>query len=163
MKKVLLVLVFFIFSFSKSKSDEAVINVGFKFSYQFGNNSGFVWGIEASNIYRYNVPNVQNNELGELNAWLVCLEFRKGDPLLHIGDEIGYSFYGFDAGPSILLKDDKLQFCITGNAFAGAFIIPFVGFHYFPFEKYTSFQAGSFLKLPTNFFRSKGISFGQTE
>lgn len=131
----------FLFVFSgKLQAQNTDFTFGLKLAYQFGSNSGFVYGMELS---------ISDND-GLPDAYIIDLDFCKQNIMLHLGYEMAV-FYGIDIGPSFYLKDNKIYLGPTLNLFGGDVIYPFIGFNYFPSQNDFMFQTGTYIKYPFDF------------
>lgn len=117
------------------------INPGVKLAYEFGSQSGFVFGAEISLVV---MPDHDRPYYWGIVASVdQCHDLSKSI----IGIEGGYGIVGMCVGPSFLSKKgvDDIGFTIT--PYAGAVLIP-----YFSFTSSSKFgylnEVGSYVKIP---------------
>ncbi len=142
MKIITIVILVLIFCISRNivlAKDDIYVSPGIKLGYQFGKDGGFIFGIEISAV-----------QVGKYTAigGVLDLDFCKDNTMFHIGFQQSALPIGYDLGPSLYFKDSKTYFGYSANIFSGFIAMPFYGINYFPSEKVTIHEAGSYLKYP---------------
>ena len=117
------------------------VNPGVKLAYEFGSNSGFVFGAEISLVV---MPNRDH-----LYYWGIVASVDRCQDLTKylFGIEGGSGLVGLCIGPSFLSRDGIDDIGVTITPYAGAILIP-----YFSFTGSSKFgginEVGSFIKIP---------------
>lgn len=115
-------------------------NPGFKLGYQFGEQSGFIFGGEISIVVHIHAGGWYAGALVDFES---CRRISK----VHLGLEGGYRFAGLSAGPSFLGRDGEADLGFTITAYGGGLLIPFVSAT-FTRRFGNSYDVGSYLKIP---------------
>lgn len=136
---------FFVFT-NKHQAQGVYVNPGIKIAYQFGQNSGFVYGIEIScTTFLDNI-----NQPESIIGIVLDIDMLKGRPMIHLGVEKNFiSIMGLDIGPTIYFAEEKTLIGVTFNYFVG----PVLLFGNFSFTKFfgeiTAYtQIGLYAKYP---------------
>src|ERR1051326_1797913 len=117
------------------------LNPGFKLGYEFGEQSGFVFGGEISMVFR------NSDHLSPYGGVVRAFDGCRGLQKLHLGIEGGDGIVGICIGPSLLSKDGEHDVGLTITPYAGAILIP-----YFSATLSSRFggiyDVGSYIKIP---------------
>jgi hypothetical protein len=148
MKKILS-LIFFVDFTSYCYSQDVTYNFGLKIGHQFGTYGGLVWGWEASALYR-NYENRNFDTYGPFVGLVFDYENCHNYSMLHTGIELGKYCVGVDIGPTFYSRYHLNFTGYTATAFAGAGIIPYYSYSYFPNLDLSTEQIGAYLKVPVN-------------
>lgn len=137
---ILLVLFIFSFKYIQASQDPTYLSYGVKLAYQFGKEGGFVYGLELSLVHH------TSNGLGAIGG-VLDIDYCKDNKMIHLGFEQSYAILGYDIGPTIYIKDNKIAYGETINFFTGFLIYPFYGYSHFPNEQISIHQIGTYLKI----------------
>lgn len=134
---------------------------GFKFGYAFGENDGFIYGLELSMVYHsdesigrsiYGLV-ISIDKLKELNKFHIGFERTIGNDQTNFLNGLG-----FEIGPTLVWSDDEKYFGLSVCAYHGFIFYPYFTFNFI--NKDVSFQEiGGYLKFPI-MMTGKPIRFG---
>jgi hypothetical protein len=140
--------VFIIILYSQvNGQDRWFLSPGFKIGYAFGENGGFINGIEVSIAH---LPESSNSILG------ACLSVERlnSDIIIHFAFESA-GLIGASIGPTLVISKQERSYGFTGTLFGGILLIPYCRYTYLP-ARANFFEAGTFVKFP---FRISGPEF----
>ena len=136
------------------------ISPGVKFGYAFGENSGFIYGIELS------VINHSDDKGKSIYGFVVAIDGFKDLKKYHIGIEYTinnhdgnfFNGLGFETGPTLVFNSENKSLGFSVTAYHGLFIHPYFSYH-FVSKRRDIQEIGSYLKFPI-MIKGKPISFG---
>lgn len=147
-KKRYLTILLCIICFYKCNSDEVYLNPGIKLAYQFGENGGFVYGLELSCTKFVDVLSVV--------GVVVDLDIVKKRPMLHIGFEKNFSYVGIDFGPTFYFLEKQTLIGATMNFYVSPLLLfGFYGFTHFFTNNESFAQLGLYAKYPLRIYHGR--------
>jgi hypothetical protein len=126
-----------------SQSDAYFLSPGIKLAYAFGQNGGFVVGLELS---FYRVISIRGEDQG-FAGFLVDIDKCKDLTKVHFGIEASYRLVGASIGPSLLFNQEWQGFGMTGTLYSWVLVLPYYGYTYV-FERSDIHELGVYVKLP---------------
>jgi len=136
--RVFLLLAIMIFS-KVIAQDRWFINPGIKLGYAFGENGGFISGLEISVT---NVPDARRPILGAC----VSIEQTNSTTFVHCALEAS-GLVGISLGPTIVVSEGDHRLGIGGTVFGGLVVMPYYRLTYIPNWSVLN-EVGSFIKIP---------------
>jgi hypothetical protein len=149
------------FSSSILCQDRVFLCPGVKFGYAFGENDGFIYGIELSIVYHSNESNrkgiygfvISIDKLNELNKLHLGVEHTMSDE-----DTNFLNGLGFEIGPTLVWDKYEKYLGCSLTAYHGFIIHPYFSFNFI--NKNVSFhELGAYIKIPV-MMKGKPIRFG---
>ena len=146
MIKYLIIILFVVFVPNFKAQSIITISPGIKLGYAFGNEGGFVFGLEGSIMVDQNNHNPNRYRYG----LVVSIETINDERRIHVGGQVnfsgGYSLFGVEVGPTFLIEESKRAVGLSITPYLGGFIIPYFRVNVFP-QKDIQTEIGTFLKL----------------
>ena len=139
----ILLLCSLIFEAIPLRAEEPLISVnpGVKLGYEFGLQSGFIFGVEISMVQ------ITNRYRSEYWGIVVSADHCHDLSKIHLGFEGGYGFVGVCVGPSFLSYKGTNDVGLTVTPYAGGILIPYCSFTASPTLGLVG-EVGSYVKIP---------------
>ncbi len=136
-----LIILCLIFSLSEVNSQNATyINPGIKLGYAFGDNGGFVFGLEISIV--------EHSGSDFVYGFVLSFDHINDAAIFHAGFEAtGAWLIGIEVGPSFMLKNGEKSYGFGITPYAGFILMPYMNISWFS-NKQSFFQFGSYIKIP---------------
>ncbi|NLT50434.1 MAG: hypothetical protein GXX85_05905 [Ignavibacteria bacterium] len=142
MKKIYyVILTVLLLNFLPVQAQGFSVNPGIKLGYIFGEQGGFVFGVEMSFMHMF--------DQGPSAGIVLSADLLKGKQIYHIGIQGSY-IAGIDIGPSFYVTKDECTLGLGTTIYTGFIIMPYFTINSFP-DKPKQIQLGSYLKLPIYF------------
>lgn len=143
MKYIIVICICFLLQLNKSKAAEPYYfyNPGIRLGYQFGENGGFVYGLELIILKKIEAyyPSIGGK---------VSIDFCKGNTKLHLGAQAAY-ILGLDFGPTIYFSENKINFGYTASIYGLVILMPYYEYtKLFDENNFSINQVGAYLVVP---------------
>jgi hypothetical protein len=123
------------------QSHRTAINPGIKLGYEFGDNGGFVFGVEISLVVEKQSSDYYY--YGFVLSTDKCRDLKK----YHIGVEGGRGLMGICIGPSFLSQKGEHDFGLTVTPYYGGLLIPYLSITTTVNSRFIG-EIGSYVKIP---------------
>ena len=121
------------------------LSPGIKLGYAFGENGGFVFGVETSLVIDYDHSLMSTNY-----GFVLSYEILNNEKRVHVGVELNIGefspLFGMEFGPTFVFKEKKSRIGLSLTPYFGVLIIPYLRITVFP-KKHIQHEIGTFLKL----------------
>ena len=128
---------------SWAQSKALFLSPGIKMSHAFGEQGGFVFGLELS---CYGEIRSRREDL-DLAGFLIDVDWCNNQTRIQLGLEGSHRFVGFSIGPSLILNQEQHTFGVTGTLYSWFIILPYYGYTYV-FDKPDIHELGLYIKIP---------------